>query len=153
VTALERTSSDSATALDKLRMATAELFGAERRLRGREQQRPRALTNSQLRALSALAVLEEVTAGELARSADLNPASVSAMLDQLATNGIIQRRRNGADRRVCMVSLTAEGRAILDERRTHWESLWQEQLGNRPEAELAAALSVIRQMIQMLDGL
>ena len=31
-----------------------ELFGAERRLRGREQQQPRDLTHSQLRALIVL---------------------------------------------------------------------------------------------------
>jgi DNA-binding MarR family transcriptional regulator len=137
----------------ELRMAVGELFGAERRLRGREQQRPRDLTHSQLRALSALAQDDEVSAGELAKSADLNPASVSAMLDQLETNGIIQRRRHALDRRVCMVSLTEKGRAILDERRAHWESLWEDKFGDRSEEELSAALGVIRQIIQMLDGM
>ena len=81
------------TTLDELRVALGELFGAERRLRGREQQQPRDLTNSQLRALFALGKSAEVTAGELAKSADLNPASVTAMLDQLEANGIVERRR------------------------------------------------------------
>jgi DNA-binding MarR family transcriptional regulator len=75
------------------------------------------------------------------------------MLDQLAANGIIRRGRNALDRRVCMVSLTAKGRAILDERRAHWESLWEDYFGDRSEEELSAALGVIRQMIQMLDGM
>ena len=39
-----------------------ELFGAERRLRGRDQQRSRDLTNSQLGALLVLGKSAEVTA-------------------------------------------------------------------------------------------
>lgn len=146
-------SAERASALDELRVAMVELLGAERRLRGREQQRPRELTHSQTRALFALAGEDEVSAGELAKSADLNPASVSAMLDQLEANEIIRRRRNALDRRVCMVSLTDKGRAILDERRMHWESMWREQFGDRSEEELSAALGVIRQMIRMLDDM
>ena len=94
------------TALDAVRLTLGELFGAERRLRGREQQQQRDLTNSQLRALFSLGKADEVTAGELAKSADLNPASVTAMLDQLESNGIVERRRGAEDRRMCMVSLT-----------------------------------------------
>lgn len=97
------------TALEQVRLAMGELFGAERRLRGREQHQPGDLTQSQLRALVILGKEQEVTAGELARSADLNPASVTAMLDQLELHGIIQRRRSITDRRMCMVSLTRKG--------------------------------------------
>ena len=71
-----------------------ELFGAERRLRGREQQQGRGLTHSQLRALIVLGKTDEVTAGDLAKSADLNPASVTAMLDHLESSGIVERRRS-----------------------------------------------------------
>ena len=81
------------TMLESLRMAMGELFGAERRLRGRESQQSPELTHSQLRALVVIGRQEEVTAGELAKSADLNPASVTAMLDQLEATGIVERRR------------------------------------------------------------
>jgi DNA-binding MarR family transcriptional regulator len=146
-------STGSKTALDELRLAMGELFGAERRLRGREQQQPRGLTHSQLRALIVLGRAEEVTAGELAKSADLNPASVTAMLDQLEANGIVQRRRADHDRRVCLVSLTGRGRAIVDEKRAHWQALWDEHFGDMSEQELAAALRVMRTITQLLDGL
>jgi DNA-binding MarR family transcriptional regulator len=128
-----------------------ELLGAERRLRGREQQRPGDLTSSQLRALSALAQEEEVSAGQLAKSADLNPASVTAMLDQLEANRIIQRRRSPEDRRLCMVSLTPKGRGILEERRTRFHALWDLYFADRTEEELAAALGVIKDMVEMLE--
>jgi DNA-binding MarR family transcriptional regulator len=145
--------SQDATVMDEVRIAMFELFGAERRLRGREQQRPLELTNSQMRALSALAKAEEVTAGDLAKSADLNPASVTPMLDHLEAKGIIERRQGAADRRVRMVSLTSEGRAILEERRARWYAIWEENFAAMSDAELSAALRVVRRMILMLDGL
>jgi DNA-binding MarR family transcriptional regulator len=141
------------TALQNVRLAMGELFGAERRLRGREQQKGRHLTLSQLRALVVLERVDEVTAGDLARSADLNPASMTAMLDQLESNGIVERRRSVADRRMCMVSLTESGRTSVADERARWLTLWEERFGDLTEAELTAALRVTRTMIQLLDGI
>jgi DNA-binding MarR family transcriptional regulator len=149
------TTVDSArsAALDELRAAMVELLGAERRLRAREQQRPTELTSSQLRALSALAQQDAVPAGELAKSADLNPASVTPMLDQLEASGIIERKRTAPDRRVCLISLTGKGRAVLEARREQWHALWDRRFRDWPEPDLAAASSVIRELIQMLEEL
>jgi MarR family transcriptional regulator, organic hydroperoxide resistance regulator len=119
VTTVEPATTRSSASLDELRVAMGELFGAERRLRGREQQQPRDLTHSQLRALIVLEKSVEVTAGELAKSADLNPASMTAMLDHLQADGIIERRRSSHDRRVCMVSLTDKGQAIVEDKRAN----------------------------------
>ncbi|MGO8864310.1 MAG: MarR family winged helix-turn-helix transcriptional regulator [Acidimicrobiales bacterium] len=153
MTTVERVSSSTlhSSVLDDVRLAFVELLGAERRLRSREQSRSHDLTQSQLRALSALSKVDEVTAGELAKSADLNPASVTAMLDQLEANDIIERRRPERDRRVCMVSLTGKGRAILDERQANWLALWQEHFGDMSDEELSAALKVIQKMVWLLD--
>jgi len=137
--------------LEQVRLALSELFGAERRSRAREQQQSRNLTNSQLRALGVLGKVEEVTAGELAKSADLNPASVTAMLDHLESKGIVERKRGTSDRRVCMVSLTAAGRAIVEERRATWHALWEERFGSFSVDELDAALRVMRTMIEVID--
>lgn len=139
--------------LQEVRMAMAELFGSERRLRAREQQEERDLTQSQFRALFILQQAEAVTAGELARSADLNPASVTAMLDHLASKGIIERRRSESDRRVCMVSLSEAGRALVEEKRAGWQVLWEEKFGSFSDEELGGALQVLRTMIEVLDNL
>jgi len=65
--------------------AMSELLGAERRLRARDQQQRDRMTYAQSRALIALAEIggadADVSAGQLARAADLHPASVTAMLD------------------------------------------------------------------------
>jgi DNA-binding MarR family transcriptional regulator len=137
-------------ALEQVRLTLGELFGAERRLRGREQ--GRGLTLSQMRALVILEEEDEVTAGELAKSADLNPASVTAMLDQLESNGIVLRRRGAPDRRVCMVSLTEKGRELVSEQRVRWHTLWEEHLKDLSEQQLLAALDVMRTITQLLDS-
>jgi DNA-binding MarR family transcriptional regulator len=142
---------DTQLTIEEVRLALSELFGAERRLRAREQQQSRDLTNSQLRALMVLDKVEEVTAGELAKSADLNPASVTAMLDHLESKGIVERKRGISDRRVCMVSLTAAGRAVVEERRATWHALWEERFGGFSADELHAALQVMRTMIEVID--
>jgi MarR family transcriptional regulator, organic hydroperoxide resistance regulator len=137
--------------LEQVRLTLGELFGAERRLRGREQGRGRELTLSQIRALVVLEQEEEATAGDLAKSAGLNPASVTAMLDQLESNGIVIRRRSTDDRRVCMVSLTEAGRAVVGDERVRWQELWEEHLKDLSEPQLLAAVEVMRTITQLLE--
>ena len=99
---------------EALRVALGHLLGAERRLRSRDHQRTGELTYGQIRALAALGRDHEMTAGNLAKSADLNPATITAMLDQLEAANIVQRQRGTADRRVCNVSLTPDGWKLLE---------------------------------------
>jgi DNA-binding MarR family transcriptional regulator len=143
----------SEAALEDLRSAFVELMGAERRLRGRDPQRPGDLSHGQVRALFALARDEQVTAGCLARRAELSPASMTAMLDQLEHAGMVQRRRSEEDRRQVIVSLTEAGRDRLDERRAAWNARWLAELGMHSEEELAAAMRVMRTLAGLLDGI
>jgi DNA-binding MarR family transcriptional regulator len=153
VTAVEPTATRPSRTLDELRMAMGELFEAERRLRRREQQQPRVLTHSQLRALIVLEKSVEVTAGELAKSADINPANVTAMLAHVEANGIVGRRRGSQDRRVCIVSLTDKGRRIVEDERVEWQALWETHLLGLSEQELSAAIRVSRAVSALLDDL
>lgn len=138
-------------ALEQVRGAMSELFGAERRLRGRHQ--GHGLNHSQLRALFVLERSHEMTAGDLARGADLNPASVTAMLDQLQGHGIVERRRSDQDKRICMISLTDKGRSIVDEERAKWVARWDAGMRGLSEEELLAALQVMQRISHLLDSL
>jgi DNA-binding MarR family transcriptional regulator len=137
---------------DQLQVATVGLMGAERRLRARDQQ-GRHLTSSQLQALFALDGKESVPAGELARAADLNPATVTSMLDTLERNGIIERGVDPDDRRVMLVSLTPVGLELMAERRNRWFELWHEHLGHLSAAEFETAVDVIRRITRVIDHL
>src|SRR5699024_8802504 len=109
-------------------------------------------TIAQARALLRLAEQGEVTAGELARAADLTPASVTAMLDHLERDGVVQRRRSETDRRVVLVALTEQGRALVAEKSARWAAHWRETLGDVGDQELAAAARVMRRVAAMLDA-
>jgi DNA-binding MarR family transcriptional regulator len=139
--------------VEDLQHAVIQMFGAERRLRSRDQARPGELTHAQIRALAALGREQELTAGQLARSADLNPATVTAMLDQLEAANVVQRHRSTEDRRVCNVSLTPQGWQLLERKRAYWQSLWGDQFAESSDRELAAAARVIHQIAEIYDAL
>jgi DNA-binding MarR family transcriptional regulator len=139
--------------IDALRVAVGEMFGAERRVRSRDQRRSGELTHSQLRALAALRREQRMTAGELAQSADLNPASITAIVDQLVDAGVVERRRSNEDRRVCYITLTAEGSDLLEAKLALWYSRWEERFADLPDSELEIASRVIAQITGIYDAL
>ncbi len=139
--------------LDHLRLAFAEMLGAERRMRGRNNERAGALSFAQVRALFLLCDQEEgVTAGRLAKLAELTPASVTSMLDHAEHEGIITRTRSAEDRRVVLVALTDAGRELLDTKRARWRERWTTAMEDLPAEDLAAAERVMRRVAGMLDA-
>jgi len=140
-------------AIEDLRLAVSQMFGAERRLRSRDHSRPGELTNAQLRALAALGREHEMTAGQLARSADLNPASVTAMLDQLETAQIVERHRSTDDRRVCNVSLTPQGWELLERKLAYWHALWEERFAWVSDQDIQTAVRVMHEVAEIYDTL
>ena len=149
-------SSEAATTptTEAVRLAFVELMGAERRLRARDQKCAAGdLTQGQIRALFAIDVKGEATAGELAKAGDLSPASVSSMLDHLERDGIVERRRSAEDRRVVVVTLTESGRALLNKKRTAWRARSAAALEGLDDAALRAAADVMHRLAGMLDEL
>jgi DNA-binding MarR family transcriptional regulator len=144
-----------ADALTSVREEFSCLLGAERRLRGRDQQTKADgdLTVAQVRALFALDRREAATAGEIAEAARLSPASVTGMLDELERDGIVTRVRSESDRRRVLVTLTDEGRTVLGKRRRRWLKRWEEAMKDVPERDLEAAAEVMRRIGGLLDEL
>jgi DNA-binding MarR family transcriptional regulator len=144
-----------AEALAALREEFGSLLGAERRLRGRDQHRKveDSLTIAHVRALFALDQSEPATAGEIAESARISPASATAMLDDLERDGIVTRVRSDSDRRRVLVTLTDDGRALLKKRRRLWLKRWETALADLPERDLEAAADAMRRIAGLLDEL
>ncbi len=93
-----------------------------------------------------------MTAGHLAKSADLNPATMTAMLDQLEAANIVQRRRSTEDRRVCNVSLTAEGWQLLEGKLAEWQVTWEERMAGISDEELESAVRVLERITGIFDS-
>lgn len=139
---------------EAVRAAFVELLGADRRLRGRDRCVKDGLTHSQIRALFRIgAEGGEATAGELAKQADLSPASMTTMLDHLEEAGVVTRRRSDEDRRVVVVALTEHGQQLVDEKRAAWEAYMRKMLDEFSEGDLEAACRVMRRIAGMLDEL
>jgi DNA-binding MarR family transcriptional regulator len=73
------------------------------------------LTLPQLVVLGCVRDLGEVTSREISKEADISPATVVGILDNLAAKGLIERYRSTRDRRVVHTRLTEGGVRALDQ--------------------------------------
>lgn len=89
------------------------------------------LTMQQLRVLSIVAIDQgRATAHAIAPRLQVSVATVSGLIDRLVDHGVIIRTENPDDRRVRLLSITAEGRELI--------SMLLSTAGNMPEPVLEA---------------
>jgi DNA-binding MarR family transcriptional regulator len=102
-------------ATEEFTAAWEEFFRTTRRLRARANRlKGDGLSLPQYHLLEELRHGDELTVGELAESAGVAPPTATRMLDGLARDGYVLRRHSENDRRVVIVSLTADGRRELE---------------------------------------
>lgn len=142
---------DGREAVEAVRRAAHLYSAADRRMRGRMQRAGDALSPGHVRALFALMREQEATAGWLARTADLNPATVTSLLDQLEARNLVRRRRDDADRRVCWVSLTDEGLSEVAAKEALWKERLLGALADFSDEELTMASRVMERLADVLD--
>lgn len=82
-------------------------------LQSRALARSIGLTAPQLVIMMAVAELGEVTTKAVAEHADLSPATVVIVLDNLEQRGIVQRYRSTNDRRIVYNRLTPKGQQLI----------------------------------------
>jgi DNA-binding MarR family transcriptional regulator len=139
---------------DRIRTVVGRLLAADRRQRGRDQQRPGGtLSHAHLRALFVLMADHEATAGTLAKAADLNPASVTAMIDQLEASGLVERRRDTHDRRSVLISLTDAGRRQVGEKDRMLRARAAEAFADVTDEELTTAIKVMERIASAMESL
>jgi len=134
--------------------ASRELRTMVSRLRRRilELSDNRELTPSQTAVLSRLAKRGDASASELAAAERVRPQSMAATLAVLDERGLIQRRPDPGDGRKQLVSLSAVGRELFDDRsRSGREWLTRQLDDNFTESELQTvleALALLERLIQ-----
>lgn len=147
---------DRDSALGALRDQLGELLAAQRRLRGRDAgQRKGSLSFPQYRLLRELARAPggELPASQLAAAAELSAPTVTQMLDQLASCGIVERTRSDRDRRVVTNRLTDEGRSRLAQKDAGYEVKWRETFASLDHDELLAGAAVLALLARLYDDL
>ena len=148
------TTRSKTAALEDLRLALGELFGAQRRLRGRDAANKDSLTHAQMHLLGVLFDKGgELAASRLAACAELTPTTVTQMVDPLEKHGLVERVRSAEDRRVVFVRLTAAGREAVERKRAVYEERWRELLADAGPEELDQAADVLRRVARLIDGI
>lgn len=139
-------------ALDVFGHAFKAANAALRRLKGRSPH-SEELSHAQYGLLFGLCDGEPRSLRDLALAADVSPATAAEMLDSLAEAGLVQRTRSTEDKRVVLTTLSHRGRAVVDERRAHYEPRFRAALKEFSEEELLTAAAALDRLREMFDEL
>jgi len=129
----------------RLRLAVTRL---SRRLR---QQVVGGLTPSQVAALATVERLGEPTLGELAAVEQVQPPSMTRLVDGLVRSGLVARVTDTVDRRFSRVALTADGRRALQRSRSLKTAFLVRRLERLPESERLALGDLVVLLEQLVE--
>ena len=111
-------SADEVLALDTLIKLNRSANAVQARL-GPLLQKDFGLTESQFGILEALYHLGPLNQGELCRKILRSGSNVTTVVDNLERDGLVRRVRDETDRRVQVVHVTEQGRALLERTLPH----------------------------------
>ena len=124
-------------------------FSVFRLARLLRQQDDSGYAPAQIAALATIVREGPITLGALATHEQLTPPSITKVVVALEEAGLVERRRDETDRRVCRVVATAKGRRQLETSRVKRTAWLAKQLQALPADELARltdALDVIERL-------
>jgi len=110
---------DETVKIERRRREISEIVNGTRLLQGvgqrqsREFVRKYRITGQQLGALRIVAMSPGISLGDLSEKLFLHISSVSGIVDRLEKRGYVSRERNGEDRRVVHLNVTADGRRVI----------------------------------------
>src|SRR5919202_550611 len=128
----------------RLRLSATRLA---RRLR---QESGAGLSPSQQSALAVISNHGPLTLGALAEHERVAPPSITKVVSKLESDGLVTRSPDPDDRRVCRVTISAAGEALLEEsrrRKTAWLTERITELDADRQRRLADALDVLDELI------
>jgi MarR family transcriptional regulator for hemolysin len=129
------------------------LHDASRLLRKRfEQNASRyGLSSAQWRLLVRVFKEEGIPQARLAELLEVEPISVSRLVDRMEEGGWIERRADAADRRVRNIFLSDKSRAIFGEMRAVAESVFEDALAGLDGAERQTVLGGLQTICSNLS--
>jgi DNA-binding MarR family transcriptional regulator len=127
----------------RLRVAVLRL---SRRLRKHDLA---GLTPSQLSTLSSVGVLGPVRLGDLAAVERIAPSTLTRLINVLEDKGYVHRDAAPADARAFLVSVTTEGREVLERIKLEATNLLTDILVTLPPEQLAALASALPALEQL----
>jgi DNA-binding MarR family transcriptional regulator len=110
------------------------------------------LTGPQLVILMAVAELGQVTTKALADHADLSPATVVTVLDNLEQRRIVERYRSDMDRRVVFTRLTEKGLELISHAPGVFGEAFAQRFAALPGPRRDALLAALAELAGLMTG-
>ncbi len=120
-------------------------------LQSRSLARRCGLTAAQLVVMKGIVELGEVTSVALSVYADISPATVVTILDNLEERELIQRYRSGTDRRIVHTRLTAEGARLVAEAPEPMGDIFLENFSRLPLQEREDLAQAIVRLAELMS--
>ena len=147
---MRTTPSPARTGLVAADIASRLRLSATRLARRLRQESGAGLSPSQQSALAVISNHGPLTLGALAEHERVAPPSITKVVSKLECDGLVTRTPDPGDRRVCRVSISPEGAALLEEsrrRKTAWLTARISELDPDRQRRLADALDVLDELI------
>lgn len=108
--------------------------------------------DNSFKALRFIQQEEKTTASALAEYLDIRPSSVSQILTKLEETGAIERFKSPEDGRVILISLSEDGKKILDSRKNLSDRLYEEMFAGFSKADLQELVRGLEQLLNNIQG-
>jgi DNA-binding MarR family transcriptional regulator len=110
------------------------------------------LTGPQLATLRQAMNMEQASPGALARALHLSTPTVSGILDRLEKRGLVERVRDGDDRRSVSIKVTPEGHEQLANSPPLLQDRFRRELARLEEWEQTQVLATMQRVAAMMDA-
>lgn len=140
-----KNSAKSTALADQLHSAAIHLLRKLRR-----EDAASGLNAPRLSALSVVVFAGPLTLGDLAAAEQVRPPTMTRIVDALAAQGLVSKKKNAQDARSTLIHATAAGKRLLlqgRERRVRALAAQIEALGEEDRAGLEKAAEILRKVI------
>lgn len=104
------------------------------------------ITPSQFPLLKLLEEKGEATVSEVAAYLGMSAAGATGLIDRLVKAGLVDRRRDEADRRLVFAALSAEGKSRLAQARRTRREILAQMMASLTQAEAEQYLAILEKM-------
>jgi len=110
------------------------------------------VTGPQLLCLEMLRSAGPVSAAELARRIHVSPCTMTGIVDRLEAKALVERRRDGPDRRVVRLELTGRGRELLATTPSPLQDRLLHELARLPDLERTAIAMALQRIVHLMEA-